>query len=374
MHFEPARLEDWLRDYYFDAAIDISSSGVEPYTFDELRPLIGIDLDDLAGMSFRDSRSAGADRLRYLVAERYGVSDPSRVIVANGSTEAQLLVLMATLSAGDEIVVIDPAYHSMVETVRAKGCRLVRWRLKPENGFHPDLDKLEELVCARTRMIIVNFPHNPTGVTVTKEEQRRLIDIASRNDCLLFWDGAFEDLIFQGSPLPAVATLYHKGMSFGSMSKSFGLPGLRVGWGVLPSSAFVKAAVAVRDYTTLALSPLVEFVAERVLEHSDSIVAPRLLLAATNRSYVLNWIAEHANLASCSEFGGGVIAFPRLLGVDDTTRFCHRLMSERRVLLVPGECFGMPGHVRLGFGGHSDQLHRGLDELADALCTDGAQR
>lgn len=374
MRLEPARLEDWLRDYYFDADIDISSSGVEPYTFGEIQSLLGIIPADLSSISFRDSRSAGADALRRLVADRYSVSDPSRVMVANGSTEVQLLVLMATLSVGDEVVVIEPAYHSLVETVRALGCRLVRWRLRPEDEFYPDLDVLEGLVNARTRMIVVNFPHNPTGATITREEQQRLIDIAARHNCILFWDGVFEDLVFQGSPLPPVATLYHNGMTFGSMSKSFGLPGLRVGWGVLPSSAIVKAAVTVRDYTTLAMSPLVEFIAERVLEHVDSVMVPRLRLAATNREYLLDWLARHKHFASHPELGGGVVAFLRLLGIDDTERFCHRLMNDHHVLLVPGECFGMPGYVRLGFGGHSDQLNRGLDELAAALGTHGDLR
>jgi capreomycidine synthase len=374
MRFEPAKLEDWLRDYYFDASIDISSSGVEPYTFGDIQQLLGIDPNELYGVSFRDSRSAGAERLRRLVADRYRISDPSRVLVANGSTEAQLLVLMATLSVGDEVVVIEPAYHSLVETVRALGCHLVRWQLRIEDDFRPDLDVLEKLVHVGTKMIVVNFPHNPTGATVTRDEQLRLIDIAARNRCILFWDGAFEDLVLHGAPLPPVAAIYDKGMSFGSMSKSFGLPGLRVGWGALPSSAVVKAAVAVRDYTTLALSPLVEFIAERALGQVDAIMTPRLRLAGTNRAYVLDWLARHAHLLSCSEFGGGVIAFVRLLGINDTERFCHRLMTERRVLLVPGECFGMPGYVRLGFGGNSDHLHRGLDELGAAVTKYGDLR
>lgn len=367
MRLRPAPLEDWLRDYYFDALIDISSSGVEPYTLGEVQALVGIEPEDLAGVSFRDSRSAGADNLRRLVAERYGVADPSRVLVTNGSTEAQLLVLMTTLSAGDEVVVVTPGYHTLVETVRALGCRLVRWRLRPEDGFRPDLDDLDRLVTARTRMILVNFPHNPTGVTLTADEQRRLVDIAAEHDCLLFWDGAFEDLVHQAAPLPPVAALHPDAMSFGTMSKSFGLPGLRVGWGVLPSSAMVQAAVTVRDYTTLALSPVVELIAERALAHAGSLVEPRLRLATGNRSYLLGWLARHADLLSCNDVDGGVTAFPRLLGVHDTEAFCHRLMSERGVLLVPGECFGMPGYVRLGFGGDAATFRRGLDELAAAL-------
>lgn len=362
-----APLEDWLRDYYFEATVDISSSGVEPYTFGELQQLLDLDAGALEGVSFRDSRSAGADRIRRLVAARYGSDDPSRVIVAHGSTEAQLLVLAATLRPGDEVVVVHPAYHSLVGPVQALGCRVTPWHLRPEEGFRPNLDDLERLVNPRTRMVVVNFPHNPTGVTLTDIEQRRLVEIVARHEAFLFWDGAFEDLAFDRSPLPPVTALYEFGMSFGTMSKSFGLPGLRVGWGVLPSAAVVRSAVAVRDYTTLALSPLVELIALAVLERADIVLASRLRLASTNRVLVATWLRDHAHLISCAGPNAGVVVFPRLTAVRDTEAFCHRLMENHRVLLVPGECFEAPGYARLGFGGDSEVLQTGLRALATAL-------
>lgn len=367
MRLERAKLEDYLRDYYFDAEVDISSSGVEPYDFAELKALTGIDPCGLIDLSFRDSRSAGSDQLRRHVADRCGIDDPSRVIVANGSTEAQLLVLMSCLSPGDQVVVVHPGYHSLVETVSALGCEPVAWRLLPEAGFRPDLDALERIVGSRTRMIIVNFPHNPTEVTLTAAEQLRLVDIAARHDVLLFWDGAFEDLVFDRPPLPPIANLYANGLSFGSMSKSFGLPGLRVGWGILPSAAFVDCAVAVRDYTTLALSPIIEWVAAQALQHAEALIEPRLRIAADNRSHLLEWLAANAGSVSCDSLDAGVVAFLRLLQVPDTEAFCHRVMEEHRVLLIPGECFGAPGYVRLGFGGQSADLHRGLEALAAML-------
>lgn len=366
MLLEPAPLEDWLRDRYFGAAVDISSSGVEPYTLGEIQSLLDLDPRELAAVSFRDSRSAGADELRSLVAQRYGVADPSRVLVASGSTEAQLLVLAATLTAGDEVVVVEPAYHSLISTVRALGCRVTRWRLRPEHGFRPDLDELRELVTSRTRMIVVNFPHNPTGVTLTPEEQRELLGIAGQHGCHLFWDGAFEDLVYDGLPLPAASALDERAFSFGTMSKSFGLPGLRVGWGIVPRDV-VRAAVTVRDYTTLASSPLVEFVAVRALRGADRLIGPRLRAAVASRTVVHDWLDLHREVVSCPSGGAGVVVFPALPRVADTAGFCDRLMREHAVLLVPGECFHLPGHVRLGFGGDPVALHKGLEALSSLL-------
>lgn len=366
MFLDAAPLEDWLRDYYFTAAVDISSSGVQPYALGEVCDMVGLDLRELAGVSLRDSRSAGAEQLRALIAARAEVEDSSRVLVANGSTEAQLLVLAAILEPGDHVVVVEPTYHTLISTARSLGCDISRWRLRPEDGFRPDLDDLRRLVSNRTRMIVVNFPHNPTGVTLNRGEQEELVEIADRHGSYLLWDGAFEDLVFDGTPLPTVARRYARGLGFGTMSKSFGLPGLRVGWGIVPPDV-VQRAVKVRDYTTLALSPIIEFIACGVLEYPQRLVAPRLASARTNRRIVSEWLKDHSDLARCDLPSAGVVVFPALCPVEDTVAFCHRLMTEYGVLLVPGECFGFPGYVRLGFGGLEEDLRRGLDVLSEAM-------
>lgn len=366
MRLAPSPLEDWLRDYYFDASIDISSSGVEPYTLGAVFGLLDVDPAELTGVSLRDSRTAGVDELRELVARRYSGGDPAKVIVTHGSTEAQLLVLVATLRAGDEVVVLEPAYHTLVSTAAAIGCRIVRWWLRPEERFRPDLDELGRLVTTRTAMIVVNFPHNPTGVTLSHAEQRELVRIADHHGCALFWDGVFEDLVYDEPPLPPVSTLYERGHDFGTLSKAFGLPGLRVGWAMCPKEV-IRAAVTVRDYTTLALSPVVEFIAGHVLAAPDRLLGPRLRLAAGNRAIVTAWLDEHCARVSATRPQAGVVVFPLLTGCPDTVDLCHRLLRTRGVLLVPGDCFGLPGHVRLGFGGDTDRLRLGLAALAEAL-------
>ncbi len=286
---ERASLEDFLRERYHEADIDISSSGVEPYTMAELRDLLGFDLERLAAVSLRDSQSAGGDNVRELIAARYGLGDAGRVLVGNGSTEAQLLCLATLLEPGDEVVVVEPAYHSLLAPVQARGCRVRRWRLRPEDGFRPDLEELRRLVTATTRAVVVNFPHNPTGVTLTAGELAELVAIVEQHGCYLLWDGAFEDLVFDAPPLTA-PTHYERALCFGTMSKAFGLPGLRVGWGIVPPE-IVHAAVGVRDYTTLALSPLVEWVAARALEGAERLIGPRMLTATTNRRLAREWLA-----------------------------------------------------------------------------------
>jgi capreomycidine synthase len=366
LNLPAAPLEDWLRDYYFAAKADISSSGVEPYGFAEVRELLGITVADLDSVQFSDSRSAGDPRLRRAIAARYGDGDPERVMAANGSSETLFLVLNTVLGSGDEVVVLDPAYHSLTAIAGAIGCHLVRWPLRPEHGFRPDLDELADLVRDQTRAIIVNFPHNPTGISLSAAELGRLTGIAAQAGAYLIWDGAFTDLTHGAPPLPDPSTRYERAITFGTLSKSFGLPGLRVGW-CIAQPGVIADCIRWRDYITLALSPLVEFVAIRAVGQADILLRPRLAQARRNLDLVAGWMAEHEGLVEWARPDGGVTAFPRLLGVTDVEAFCHSLMRDYGVLTVPGTCFGLPGHIRLGFGGGTAELRQGLEAMSEQL-------
>jgi aspartate/methionine/tyrosine aminotransferase len=159
---------------------------------------------------------------------------------------------------------------------------------------------------------------------------------------------------------------YDRAVSIGTLSKGYGLPGLRVGW-CLAAPDVLRATLELRDRMTLHLSPLVELLASRVALHADRLLEPRLHQARGNLAVLRRWAQEHAGLVDLPGPAGGVTTFPRLVGIPDTTELCHRLARERRTLLVPGSCFGDPPRVRLGFGGPADSLARGLDTLAAAL-------
>lgn len=366
MRLRPAPLEDWLRDYYFTADIDISSSGVEPYTMAQLRAKAGVHEADLDRLVFDDGYSVGRPELRELIAARWGNGDPGRVMTANGSSEAISLVLSAVLRPGDEVVAVQPGYHLLVDYAEALGCTTRTWSLRAERGFRPALSELEPLVNERTRAIVLNFPQNPTGATITEDELRRVVALAEGVGAYLLWDAAFTSLVYDTDPLPPVSTLYERGIDFGTFSKAFGLPGLRFGWCVAPP-AVVAGCVRIRDYTTLHVAPLIELLATAVIENAPEFLRPRLEQATRNRALVAEWAAAQRDRVSLALPGGGVAAFPRLLGLADTREFCDELFKRHGVLVIPGSCFGAPEHIRLGFGGPTRQLVEGLERLGGAL-------
>lgn len=366
MNITRAHLEDWMRQYYFTAEIDIGSSGVENYSMSELRQIIGLGDEEIDRVVFNDSPSCGVQELREAIARQWGDDDPEKVLAAHGSSEIIFLIMNALLNEGDEVLVLDPCYHALRNIAEAKGCKMQNWQLRFDQNFAPDIAEARSLMNPKTRMIIVNFPHNPTGASITVEQQKELIEAAAAHGAYLVWDNAFSQLVYDTEPLPDPIRLYDRAISLGTLSKGYGLAGLRVGW-CLAQPELLERFVHWRDYTTLYLSPLVEVVARRAIEKAELLLQPRLARARTNLEILANWIEAHAEFISWVRPQGGVTAFVQTRGINNVEELCHRLGREQGVMVVPGSCFGYPTHMRLGFGGPTSELEEGLLRLSNML-------
>lgn len=366
MKLRRAPLEDWMRDFYFDTTIDLGSSGVQCWSLAELRGLLDIRQDDLDAITLDDSPSYGGPALRTALARRFADGDPDRVMATHGSTEAIFLAMNALLEPSDEVVVVDPGYHSLWSIAESIGCRLKRWTLRPEDGFAPDLDALRALVTPATRMVVVNFPNNPTGASLRPEQFEEFLGIVADSGALLVWDGAFTELNHGTAQLPEPSLRYDRCVSLGTMSKAYGLPGTRVGW-CLGAPELLARFLPLRDALTICLSPLTEFIAERAIVHADRLLAVRRPQAARNLARLTAWAEEHADLVSWTPPLGGCTAFPAFSGIEDTEELCRELGSNHDVLLVPGSGFGHRNRVRLGFGGAETEFTAGLSRLHRTL-------
>lgn len=373
LEIAPALLEKWMREYYFETDIDIGSSGVESFSLGELRKLVGIEQADLDSLVFDDSPTLGAPGLREAIARRWADGRRERVIATHGSSEAIYLTMNALLQAGDEIVVLDPCYQQLFSIAESIGCVVKRWPLLFEHHFIPNVEEAKRLIDRRTRMVVVNSPHNPTGAMLDWEDRQRLIDAVAQVGAYLVWDGAFAELTYSGPRLADPSTVYDRCVSIGTLSKAYGLPGLRVGW-CLASPDLLERFAHFRDYTILHLSPLTELIAQRVVENADLLVRLRMEQARNNLSILTEWIGRHSGSVRWVPPKGGVCGFLRLCAVQDVDALCRRLACECRTLLVPGTCFSAPGYVRLGFGGPTADLKEGLTRLSNLLTAGDEQR
>jgi capreomycidine synthase len=361
----PARLEDWFRQRYFSAQVDISSSGVENYTLGTLRQLLGLSSADLDRIAFRDSPSTGCADLVAAIAQRLAPGRDDQVMVTHGSSEAIFLALSAVVRPGDEVIVAEPAYQSLSSIAEALGARLVPWRLSAADDFAPRVERLRPLLTRATRVVAVNFPHNPTGVTLDTSQYAELTGLLAGHPAYLLWDASMAELTYDRIPLPDPGRELERSISTGTLSKAYGLPGLRVGWCIAPRDV-LTSMVRMRDYTSISTSPLSEFIATAVLRQADAVLGPRLAQAAANRRVLLDWAAANPAAVSLPAPQGGVAAFPRMLGTADTWELCAELADRHGVLAVPGSCFGHPDRIRIGFGGPADELAAGLAALTDA--------
>lgn len=364
MNLAPALLEQWMRDHYFATDLDIGSSGVENFSMAQLREIVGLTHEEIDGLLLQDSLTLGGSGLRRAIAAHLAEGKTDHVMVTHGSTEANFMTMNALLEPGDEVLVLDPCYQQLWGIAQALGCRLRHWPLRFERQWRPDLEELPRLLGPRTKMVVVNFPHNPTGVTITPEERLALLDATERAGAWLVWDGAFSELTYDHPPLPEPVD-HPRALSMGTMSKAYGLPGLRVGW-CIAAPEVLDRFIRLRDYTLLHLSPLIELIAEKVMDNADRIVGMRVAQARINREILTQWIEEHAGLVDWVPPQGGVSAFVRFPG-QDVDALCLRLAREEKVLLVPGSCFGQPEFARLGFGDSTERLRAGLTRLSRAL-------
>ncbi|BCB89225.1 capreomycidine synthase [Phytohabitans suffuscus] len=368
MDIAVARLEAWMRSYYHNVDHDVGSSGVRDLSIADLLAISGAGLSDLNALTIRDSETYGGSGLRSALADRWTGGDVDPVMVTHGSSEAIYLVMHLAVGRGDEIVVVDPAYQQLYDVARWRGCRITPWPLRAAEGFRVDLPRLWELARTRPRMIVVNFPHNPTGVSITPAEQDEIIAIAREAGAWLVWDNAFGEMTYTGASLPLPHGRYEKTVCFGTLSKSYGLAGLRVGWCLAPPDLLARAAI-LRDHIALYVSPVLEFFAELAVRNADRILKLQHEHASANRRRLLDWAATMPDSVRVAPPDGGVTAFVEFLGYPDVTDLCRELAERYRVLLVPGSCFGdaFASYARLGFGGTAAELFAGLSAVEELV-------
>jgi aspartate/methionine/tyrosine aminotransferase len=325
---------------------------VEAYTLPELLALA----DDDARrrwehLSLAYTEASGLPALRQEIALMYERVDASGVFLVAGAQEGIFLLANSLLSAGDEAVVVTPSYQSLHEVPRSLGAVVRPVLLRFDQGWQLDPDDVARAVTPRTRLIAINFPHNPTGAHISANVQRRLVEIAERAGAVLLSDEVYRGL--EADPLgrlPLAADLSESAVSLGVMSKAFALPGLRIGWLATRNATVLARVARLKDYTTICNSAPSEVLAlialrarERVLERSRAIVS-------ANRRAATQFFSEHAAAVSWVAPVAGSVAFPRFVSrnADDVAA---QLVEQESTLLVPGKVFGGDAaHFRIGLG------------------------
>lgn len=327
---------------------------------------LGIDLPDLT-LFYGEHR--GERRLRELIAAQDAGLSPDDVLVTAGAAGALFIISTSLLSEHDHLVVVRPNYATNIETPRAIGCDISFIDLSFDNGFALDLAKVAAALRPNTRYISVTCPHNPTGTVMSRADLDGLIGLAERHGCHLLVDETYRDLSY-GEKLPAAASLSPRAISVSSLSKAFGIPGIRIGWLVTRDAKLYERFLAAKEQIGICGSVIDEAVARKMLEGRDAFLQQLVPQMAARRDIVQAWI-DAEPLVDWVRPHGGVVGFPRLnIGEDfDLERFYQRLLERHGAYVGPGHWFEMPkSFFRLGFGWPTeDQLKGGLAAISAAL-------
>ncbi len=352
---------------YATIRYNLSESSVRDLTVAEIGLHSPSLADDLAQRVLWYGDHRGDPELRARVAALGESLSPDHVLVTAGAAMALFMVHTAFLERGEDIVVFHPNYATNIETPRAIGANVLPLQLMFRDGYRPDLDRLESLVSAQTKILSITDPHNPTGICLSEEERSHIIALAERHGCLLLVDETYRDLSREPAR-PWVAEMSTSAISISSLSKSFGIPGIRVGWAITRNPAHQERLLAAKEQMMICGSVLDEAVATHALRQRTELMSVRRQTVDRHLRIVREWMHGHRDL-EWIEPQGGVVCFPRLRDPFDfdIDRFYQHLFEFGGTLVGPGHWFEVDRRsFRLGFGWPTEAELRGGLAAIDA--------
>ena len=367
MKIETFELERWQSVWENRVDLNISESGVEPMTLAELLG-DGDELARLLTLPLGYPQTNGSEATREGVARLFLGARAENVLMTSGGSEANYVTSWALLEPGDELVFLMPNYLQVAGFARSMGVTVKEWWLREELDWQADADEIAKLVTAKTKMIAVCNPSNPTGAVMSEALMDAVCKAAAKVGAYILADEIYRGAERLRETTPSFWGRCERVVCTGGFSKAYGLPGLRVGWAVGPA-ALAEKLWSYHDYTSIAMTALSDRVAALALEparHGRVIQRTRDFIA---RQYppLAQWIAQHAQWFTHRAPDAGAIAWLGWRGPQSADDFAKELLEKKSVLVVPGSQFGAPKYLRVGFGHDAGKLRRALERISEAL-------
>ena len=351
MKINDFKLERYFAEHEFTAKYLFSSSDCDGFAMQYVLDLASKqELQMWNELKLGYTESAGNPLLRETILKNYAVADIENVVVASPG-ELNFISINVLLSANDHVISVAPAYQSLYEIVRSLHCDLSFWKPNEEN-WQFDVNELEKLITENTKLIILNFPHNPTGAYLTRAQLDQIVAIARKHDITIFSDEMYHKLVHSNmEKLPPICDIYEKGISLWGISKTFGLAGLRIGWLVSQSKEFLNKVVAYKDYLSICSSAPSEILSIIALNNADQFLQPNLEKIKKNISCFKKFVDNHDTIDAFTPTNAGSTAFVKLNIDSSALEFSNKLVKEAGIMTGPAEMFEYEGkYIRVGFG------------------------
>ena len=360
----PIEMESPEEKGYDSILYNLAESSVTDLTFNELN----LQLGDLK-LEYIPHR--GHTKLRQLLAAEAGGLHSDQVLLTNGAAGALFIVNTALLTPADHLIVVRPNYATNIQVPVTIGCSITYIDLLFGENWRVNINAIEAAITPATRLISITTPHNPTGMVMTMEELQALIALAEERDLHLLVDETYRDTCFK-TPYPVIASLSKKVISVSSLSKAYGLPGLRMGWLISQDDLLMEQFLAAKEMMYISNPALDEAVAFQFYVQKEKFAAVINQKAMENFTVLTAWLQQEAALEYVLP-RGGVVCFPRFKHPDtiDIPRFYQTLLQQYKTMVGPGHWFAMPdAYMRIGFGwAGKAAFEQGLMQVSEAIAT-----
>lgn len=363
--FFPFDLENYLSDNEQNVSFNYSESGVHPLTLDELLDFSEASLEDLGRTLLDYPEVRGTASLRTLIAAMYPSASAENVLVTVGASEANHLVASTLLEPGDRVLTLSPSYLQLAGNAKNRGIVVDTVSLVESDSWQLDLAELEDKATSQTKLFSIINPNNPTGHILTQAEREAIVRAADRVGAWIVADEVYAGT--ERGDRPPTATFwgdYDRVIAINSMSKAYGLPGLRTGWLVAPEE-IIPSLWRRHEYATISATMLGNRLAAIALEPAvrEKLTARARRLINTGFDVLTAKLDEQPNLYSVVPPQASAMCIVRYDLPIDSRDFVDRLVADFDTLVVPGSCFGLPRHFRFSSALSEDYLVQGLDRI-----------
>jgi len=364
--FIPFELERWQSTWEHRVRFNLSESGVHPLPVHELLELAGEGSGHLADTRLGYSQADGSDELRSAIAALYPGASERDVLVTVGSSEANFITCWTLLQPGDRVAVLTPLYRQTWGLAQNLGARVAEFGLRPERGWEPDAEDIGRAITPGTKLVVVTNPNNPTGHVLSAEARNHILDRVRASGAWLLADEVYQGAERSGALTESFWGSYERTIVVNGLSKAYGLPGLRIGWLVGPPE-FKEAVYQRHDYTVICPTVLSDRLACCALRAREKILARTRGILNENYPVLVQWLEQFGDRMDWRAPQCGAICFVRYRGTLEALDLAERVRAEESILLEPGEHFGWPRHLRMGYGNAPAEFRQALDALGPPL-------
>jgi len=363
----PFQMERWQSTFEHTVKYNLSESGVHPMTVRELEALAG-DSINIEDIRLEYGQSNGSELLRKRIAATHKGASERQVLVTVGGAEANFTACWHLMEPGERAAILVPNYMQVPGLLESFGAIPFPVPLDESANWQPDLDALASAIDAGCRFVLVTNPNNPTGAALSRESMEGIVAQADRAGAWILADEVYRGAELGEEVTPSFWGMYDKVVVTNSLSKAYGLPGLRIGWILAPQN-LAEDLWSRTDYTTIAPATLSDSLAALALEKGtrSRIRARTLRILNDNLGIMLSWMEEQGEFIQCRPPDAGAICYLRYAADVNSSEFAERLRVDKDLLVVPGDQFGMDHYLRIGFGNPAAELKEGLSRISEAF-------